>query len=233
MTCGPEPGSKTSNSTAVPEMMISGFLVSLGHVCNVGYARSCMAQQLDDRLRDLMRSSRQFMEILDAARDVDPPDWVVGSGIIRDLVWDSLHGWNGPLRFKDVDVAFFDPHDLSPEGDAQVADRLRARLPRVAWDAKNQAGVHLWFEERFGYPVDPLTSIEDAVGTWPETAVCVAVRLLRDDSIKIVAPLGLEDLFAPRLRRNPRRVSVEEFRRRLACKKVPERWPLVCIEADG
>jgi hypothetical protein len=192
-----------------------------------------MTPNLEDRLRDIVRSSHELMEILRAARDVDPPDWVVGSGIVRDLVWDSLHGWTGPLRYKDADVAFFDPHDLSPQRDASATDLLRARLPHVAWEAKNQAAVHLWFEHRFGYKVDPLKSIEDAVGTWPETAICVAVRLPEDERIEVVAPLGLEDLFDLRLRRNPRRVSPEEYRRRLDRNKVPERWPLVTVDVDG
>jgi uncharacterized protein len=192
-----------------------------------------MAEDLGDRLRGLIRSSTEFMSILLAARDVAPPDWVVGSGIIRDLVWDSLHGREGPLLCKDVDVAFYDRDDLRPEHDREVAARLEDRLPGVAWDAKNQAAVHLWFEERFGYAVEPLTSMEDAVGTWPETAVCVAVRLQRDDQITVIAPLGLDDLFGLRLRRNPRRVSMEEFRRRLERKHVPERWPRVRVALDA
>jgi hypothetical protein len=130
-------------------------------------------------------------------------------------------------------VAFFDPRDLSTQRDAAVTDLLRARLPQVRWEAKNQAAVHIWFENRFGYKVDPLTSIADSVGTWPETAVCVAVRLLEDERIEVVAPLGLDDLFDLRLRRNPRRASIEEFRQRLARHNVPERWPLVRVEVDS
>jgi hypothetical protein len=188
---------------------------------------------LDDRLRDLVRSSEVLMQVLRAVRTVDPPNWAVGSGIIRDLVWDHLHGMSGPLRFKDADVAYFDPENLSQQHDEEIALRLGALLPTVEWDAKNQAAVHLWFEQRFGYPVDPLTSVEDAVGTWPETAVCVAVRLGPADRIDVIAPFGLDDLFGLRLRRNPRRVTVEEFRRRLARIGVAERWPLVQIEEEG
>lgn len=186
---------------------------------------------LDGRLRDLVQSNPELIGILEAVRDVDPPDWVVGSGIIRDLVWDFLHGRDGRLDFKDVDVAFFDPANLAQERDEEIAARLRAWLPEVAWDVKNQASVHLWFEQRFGYPAEPLTSITDAVATWPETAVCVGVTLLWDGRIEIVAPMGLEDLFGLTLRRNPRRVTVEEYLRRIERKRVSERWPLVRIEA--
>jgi hypothetical protein len=31
------------------------------------------------------------MRALRAARAVDPPDWLIGGGVIRDLVWDHVH----------------------------------------------------------------------------------------------------------------------------------------------
>jgi hypothetical protein len=93
----------------------------------------------------------------------------------------------------------------------------------------NQAGVHLWFESYFGHPVEPLTSIEEGVSTWPETATSVAVRLLPDNSIHVIAPLGLKDLFAMIIRRNPRRVSVETYRKRIAEKRYMQRWAQVRI----
>ena len=42
-------------------------------------------------------------------------------------------------------------------------------------------------------------------------------------------PEELEDLFALVCRRNPRRVSVDHFRRRLREKRVADRWPKVAI----
>jgi hypothetical protein len=187
-----------------------------------------MTNELQERLQDVVRADSQFMEMLRAARDVNPPHWVIGSGIIRDLVWDRIHGRPDRLDLKDVDLAFFDPSDLSREREAELERQLRARLD-VPWEAKNQAAVHLWYERRFGYPVPPLTSIDEAVASWPEPAVCVGVRLLSDDGVLVVAPLGLDDLFGLVLRRNPRRVSVEEFRRRLARKDVATRWPKVRV----
>jgi uncharacterized protein len=91
------------------------------------------------------------MEALAAARDVDPPDWLVGGGVLRDLVWDRLHGRPRPAPPRDVDLAFFDPARLDPARDAEVEQALAARLPGVPWDAKNQAAVHTWY----GGPVRP------------------------------------------------------------------------------
>ena len=109
--------------------------------------------------------------------------------------------------------------------DVEVEQALSVRLPSVPWDAKNQAAVHTWYGRVFGAQVAPLTSSADGVGTWPETATAVAVPLLPDDRIQVVAPCGLEDLFGLVCRRNPRRVTVDHYHQRLRDKRIAERWP--------
>jgi hypothetical protein len=160
---------------------------------------------------------------------VDAPDWWIGAGAIRSAVWDRLHGYEQPSPLADVDLIFFDPDDVSQERDREIEAALSEVLPEVPWDAKNQAAVHLWFPRNFGYAVEPFSSAAAAVGTWPETATCVAVRLTADDRLLIHAPLGLDDLFAMILRRNPVRVTAAEYERRLASKRISERWPRVRI----
>jgi hypothetical protein len=127
------------------------------------------------------------------------------------------------------DIAFFDPSDLSRERDASAQALLQRRLAGVSWEATNQAAVHLWYHDIFGYRVEPLSSSDEAVATWPETATSVGVRLHRDGALRVVAPCGLDDLFAMVLRRNPRRVSCEEFRRRLESRQILRRWPRVRV----
>jgi uncharacterized protein len=184
------------------------------------------------RLEGLVRSSPWMLAVLRAVRDCDPPDWWVGGGVLRDLVWDELHGGFDPALVKDVDVAFHDPVDLRPERDQVVERALTERLPGIRWDAKNQAAVHTWYQDRFGRVVAPLASALDGVATWPETATAVAVRLEPDGSLSVAACCGLDDLLGGIYRRNPRRVTVAEYRRRLAAKRVAERWPRVLV-IDG
>jgi uncharacterized protein len=135
-----------------------------------------VAADLPGRLVDMVRATPWLLEALRAARDVDPPDWLVGGGVLRDLVWDAVHTWYGRV---------------------------------------------------FGGQGAPLTSSADGVGTWPETATAVAVRLLPDDHVQVVAPCGLEDLFGLVCRRNPRRVSVDHYHQRVRDKHIIERWPRV------
>jgi hypothetical protein len=73
---------------------------------------------------------------------------------------------------------------------------------------------------QFGYPVEPLASTAEAIGTFPETAVCVGLRLDLDDRLAVVAPLGLDDLFDLVHRHNPRRATVAEYERRLATRRL-------------
>jgi hypothetical protein len=185
-----------------------------------------------ERLQRLVEKSSWLMEKLRAVRTVDLSDWVIGSGAIRNLVWDDLHGYAEPTPVNDVDVAFFDPQDVSRERDRDLEARLAEVLPGVPWEVTNQAGVHLWYEQKFGYPIRPLTSTEDALSHWPETATSVGVRLLVDDSVEVIAPVGLDDLFGLVLRRNPKQVTSDFFEQRVATKRIRERWPKVVV-IDG
>lgn len=133
------------------------------------------------------------------------------------------------VRRRDIDLVFFDPADLSEEREQAVEEALRAELPGAPWDAKNQAAVHLWYAERFGRAVEPLGSTEEGVASWPETATCVGVRLEHDGRLEVVAPHGLDDLLGLVHRRNPARVSVKEYERRLRSKRISERWPLARV----
>jgi uncharacterized protein len=182
------------------------------------------------QLEAIVRASGWMLAVLRAARACAAPDWWVGGGVLRDLVWDGLHGGFDPARVKDVDLAFYDPSDLRRAREAELEAALAAHLPGVTWDAKNQAAVHLWYRRKFGVSVPRLASAADGVATWPETATAVAVRLHPDDALEVLAPYGLADLLGGICRRNPRRVTVEQYRDRLRRKRVAQRWPKVVIE---
>jgi hypothetical protein len=172
------------------------------------------------------------MAALRAGRAVGAPDWVIGAGAIRDLVFDHLHGRSAPPP-RDVDYAFFDPVDLTVEREEAVESGLRRRCPDLPFEARNQARVHLWYEQHFGYAIEPYRSTEHAVSTWPEPATAIAARLHQDESIELMTPHGLDDLFDGILRRNSLQVTPAVFRERLARRSdLPTRWPLVRVIDD-
>jgi uncharacterized protein len=179
-----------------------------------------------ERLEELVRAAPLLMRALRAARDVDAPDWLLAAGSIRNAVWDALHD-RPPQPPRDLDVLFFDPDDPTPARDTAVEQALRDREPQLPWEARNQASVHAWYPQRFGIEVQPFTASADAVATFPEIASCVGVRLLADDELLVVAPYGLDDLFAGICRHNAARAPLEVHEQRVAEKGWRERWPRV------
>jgi hypothetical protein len=75
-------------------------------------------------------------------------------------------------------------------------------------EVRNQARAHLWFEGKFGEAYTPLSRTTEALERFTSAAFAVGARLDPDDRLHIQAPFGLADLFALRLRPNPRRKSL-------------------------
>ncbi|WP_322019462.1 nucleotidyltransferase family protein [Paraburkholderia tropica] len=184
---------------------------------------------LREKLVDIASQSSWCMSALSTVREMGLESWCIGAGAIRNLVWDSLHGYEIPTQLADVDVAYFDASDLSSTRNAEIQSRLAAHCPGVPWEVTNQAAVHLWFEKVFGHSVPPLTSLSEAIASWPEYATAVGLTLRDDGTIDIWAPYGLDDLFSMVVRRNPTRVSIDTYRRRIEQKRYLERWPRATV----
>jgi uncharacterized protein len=182
------------------------------------------------RLLGIVQSSRWFCGLLDAGQSLGLASWCIGAGALRNLVWDALHGHAVPSAPADIDLAYFDAEDLSPATERALQTTLEQRCPGEPWEVTNQAAVHLWFERHFGHAVTPLPSLEAAVATWPEFATSVGItRDPADGALRVIAPHGLDDLLGMVVRRNPTRVSVETYRRRVRDKRYAERWPRVQV----
>jgi hypothetical protein len=179
-----------------------------------------------------LRAEPWLLRVLDIVAASGLPDAWVGAGVIRDLVWGQSHRGFDPAGIRDIDVAFFDPGDLSKERDLAAQDAL-GKFVSLPWEATNQAAVHTWYQQYFGGPpVEAFGSVHDAVATWPETATCVAIRR-NPDGIEVCAPHGLGDLLSGIWRVNPVRVTAAPSRARLVRQQVPRRWPGVTVLPPG
>ncbi len=184
------------------------------------------------RLAELLAAEPWMLRALDAVADSGLPDAWIGAGAIRDVVWGQYHGGFDAAAVKDIDVAYFDPDDLTMERDLRAQETL-ARLADLPWEATNQAAVHVWYDQYFGGPpVEPFASVHEAVATWPETATCVAIRQ-RPDGLEVCAPHGLADLLDGVWRVNPVRVTPAISQARLARQRVRVRWPRVRVVPPG
>jgi hypothetical protein len=153
---------------------------------------------------------------------LDIPDCWIGAGLIRNAVWDHLHGVEPEaIAGSDVDVVYCDPGRTNINHDLGIEARLIAANPAVAWSVHNQARMH----ERNGD--EPYRNAEDAISRWPETATAIAARLL-GDRMDVIAPHGVDDLLGLIVRPTPAfRHRLEQFRSRIAAKDWARRWPLL------
>lgn len=173
------------------------------------------------------------MELLTAARRAAPSGWYIGAGVIRNLVWDHLHGFTTPTPPRDVDLIYHDPTEDHETAEKEHEDRLTSIAPGYLWEVKNQATVHFWYASKFGHAITPIASVSEAVGRFPETCTSVAVTLDADGRLDVLAPCGLADLFGLVLRRNPAQVTYDLFLSRLRDKRIQERWPNVTVVYEG
>lgn len=181
--------------------------------------------ELEGRLEAILRASPSLMQVLETARELDLPDWLVFSGAIYQRALNHLTGRAPDYGIKDYDLGYFDASDTSYEAEDVVIRRVAGAFApplREMVEVRNQARVHLWFEGKFGEPYAPLHATAEALGRFVSPLFAVGVRLEPDDRLTIEAPFGLEDLFALRLRPNPNRVT-NGFARTAA--SATARWP--------
>lgn len=163
---------------------------------------------LETRMEAILRDAPGLMRVLQVARALDLPDWLVFSGAVYGPVWNHLTGRPPDHGLSDYDLAYFDASDVSYEAEDIVIRRVAAALEpplRELVEVRNQARVHLWFEDHFGEPYTPLACSAQALERFAAPAFSVGVRLEHDDRLTIFAPFGLEDVFALRIRPNPTR----------------------------
>ena len=188
-----------------------------------------MRGALERRLEEIVRSSRSLMQVLETARGLDLPDWLIFSGAIYQRVLNHLTGRDLDYGIKDYDLGYFDPSDISYEAEDAVIRRVAQAFDpplREMVEVRNQARVHLWFEGKFGEPYTPLTHTAEALKRFTSATFSVGARLEVDGRLTIVAPFGLEDLFALRLAPNPSR-RTQGFVRTAA--SATARWPELTV----
>lgn len=188
-----------------------------------------MSPNLEPRLEEIVRCSPTLMRVLETARDLDLPDWLIFSGAVYQRVLNHLTGRDLDYGIKDYDLGYYDPSDVSYEAEDAVIRRVAAAFaPPLSelLEVRNQARVHLWFEGKFGEPYEPLTGTSEALGRFVSPLFSVGVRLEADDRLIVLAPFGLEDLFALRLAPNPTR-RTNGFARTAA--SATARWPELIV----
>ena len=170
----------------------------------MGYGRLPLDEQLAG-LRAILTRNPTLVEVLTRAAVLALPDWCLVAGCLYQTAWNVVTGQPPESGILDYDLAYFDSSDLSwPAEDEviQAGGRLFGDLPALV-QIRNQARVHLWYEQKFGVPCPPHACAEAAIDTFEATTACLGLRLEPGARWRIYAPHGLGDVFNLVARPNP------------------------------
>lgn len=178
---------------------------------------------------EIIKNDEWMMQVLETARTLNLPDWMIGAGFVRGKVWDHLHGYTVATPLSDIDVIYFDHNELkvTKEENELIEEEYQNKLKSfldLNWSVTNQARMHSENGDK------EYLSSKDAMSYWPETATAVAVKLLSDNTLELIAPYGIDDLVNLKLRISPNFTrSKSIFEERLTKKQWLKKWPLVKV----
>jgi len=181
------------------------------------------------RFKVALRENSALVEVLARAATMTLPGWYLVAGCLYQTVWNVLTGRPAQAGILDYDLAYFDDSDLSWEAEDAViraGDRVFAGLPAPV-QIRNQARVHLWYEQKFGVPCAPHSSTEAAIDTYEATTACLGVRLENSQRWRIYAPHGLSDVFNLVVRPNPVLATRDVYEAKTA--RWRRQWPQLTV----
>ncbi|WP_330289011.1 nucleotidyltransferase family protein [Streptomyces sp. NBC_00576] len=180
-------------------------------------------------LREVLSRNDVLVEVLARTATLDLPGWYLTAGCLFQTVWNVVTDRPPTDGIKDYDVFYFDDGDLSWEAENRAIGAGRevfAGLPAEV-EIRNEARVHLWYEEKFGVPCPPYRSTEAAIDSFAATTCCLGVRLERDGQWRVYAPHGLSDVFNLVVRPNPVLAPQAVYEAKAA--RWGEQWPELTV----
>ncbi|MGW2570527.1 nucleotidyltransferase family protein [Streptomyces sp. NPDC001537] len=182
-----------------------------------------------DSLRAVLSRNSVLTEVLERTATMALPGWYLTAGCLFQTVWNVVTDRPPTAGIKDYDVFYFDADDLSWEAEDAVIKAGReifADLPAEV-EIRNEARVHLWYEDRFGVPCPPYESSEAAIDSFAATTCCLGVRLEAGGRWRVYAPHGLSDVFNLVLRPNPVLAPRSVYEAKAA--RWREQWPELTV----
>ncbi|MFZ4271649.1 nucleotidyltransferase family protein [Streptomyces arboris] len=187
-----------------------------------------LAEQLDE-LRSVLSRNEVLTEVMARAAALELPGCYVTAGCLFQTVWNVVTGKPSTHGIKDYDIFYFDGTDLSWEAEDAVikmGQEVFAGLPAEV-EIRNEARVHLWYEEKFGVPCRPYDSTEAAIDSFAATTCCLGVRLEPGGGWRVYAPHGISDVFNLVVRPNPVLAPREVYEAKAA--RWRDEWPELTV----
>ena len=171
-------------------------------------------------------TNRVNRNILERLPDLAVPDGWVVSGALFQTVWNSMTGRPPQYGIKDYDIFYFDP-DTSWDAEDAVIRRADALYPGLAIEVRNQARVHIWYEEKFSVPYPPLTRATDGIDRFLCDCSMVGIRP-SGAGYDVYAPRGFADIASMTLRPN-RLPNYHPSRYEEKARRWRDLWPEITV----
>jgi hypothetical protein len=181
-------------------------------------------------IRDVLEN-RHTRTIFERWSELALPDGWLVAGCLFQTVWNLRSGAAPEARIKDYDLFYFDNADLSEAAEQQVQARVNEVLSGSEFivEAKNQARVHLWYFDHFGYHYPKLQSACDGIDRFLIKGTCVGLRPSAT-GWELYAPHGLPVLYEGKLSPNPLTHHRLLFEQKAA--SYQSRWPWLRMDTD-
>lgn len=177
--------------------------------------------------KEIILKNNVLKTILERLEGYGLDNYYVAAGAINQTVFNYYHNNSMDYLIDDYDIVYYD-EDLSYEREDKIIKEINLLCKdlNVSLDIKNQARVHLWFKNKFGYSIEPNKSVEDAISKWGSTVTCIGVRL-KNNELTIFAPYGLNDLFSLIIRPNKENFIKKGYEEKT--RKWKQNWPKLTI----
>ena len=169
----------------------------------------------------LLQNDQKRMRALSLVSRLNLPDCLIAAGFVRNLIWDDCYQTSTPLN--DIDVIYYNKEVVDEQTDLDIEDKLRRKYPEYPWSIKNQARMHL----KYNNPA--YQDSQHAMSFWPEIQTCIGVFLNRQGQLLIKHCFPLEHQFNGLIEPNPK-ADKDAYNRRIRTKQWTELWPALRIQ---
>ncbi|MFL0196258.1 nucleotidyltransferase family protein [Clostridium sp. WILCCON 0269] len=176
-------------------------------------------------LENIIMSNEIINIAIERSKRLDIGSYYIGAGCIAQTVWNYLSDYPLEYGIKDIDFVYFDDINLDFQSENRIISQMKELYSdlEIEVDIKNQARIHLWYKNHFGYTIEPYISLESAINTWPTTATAIGVRKEKNNEFKVYAPFGLNDLFGKIVRANKAQITKQIYDNKVS--SWLDKWP--------
>ncbi len=156
------------------------------------------------------------------------PDAWLTSGALFQTAWNVQTGRSADYGIKDYDIFYFDP-DTSWEAEDRAIEASAIKFADlgIAIEVRNQARVHLWYEEKFNRPYPPLQRATDGIDRFLMHNAQVGIHA-NAAGYEVYAPRGFADISQMIIRPN-RSTNFDPDRYVEKALRWKELWPELTV----